>query len=73
VLYLPFWVSVLLGLFGIIKFPWFFEGVLAFLLSDLLYGAHELRFSGIIYISFLISFLILICWELLKKQLKFYD
>lgn len=71
-LFLPFWVSIILALAGLIYFPIFWEAVLLFLLSDLLYGVREAKFSGFVFISFFLALLFLILIELLKKKLKFY-
>ncbi|KKR79441.1 MAG: hypothetical protein UU24_C0008G0004 [Candidatus Nomurabacteria bacterium GW2011_GWA2_40_9] len=70
VLFLPFWISVILGVLGIIYFSYFFEVVALFLLSDLLYGVGEMRYFQITFISSIISFLILIVIKFLKKKLK---
>jgi len=72
-LYAPFWVYAPLILLGMVYFVWFWEGVALFLLSDLLYGIPEVRFLGIVFISFIISTLLLIGLEFLKKRLKFYN
>lgn len=72
VLFMPFWMSVVLALTGMVYFPVFWEAALLFLLSDLLYGVKIVKFSGMIFISFLVSIIVLIVIELLKKKLKFY-
>jgi hypothetical protein len=69
---MPFWVSVILALGAMIYFPMFFEAVFLFLLSDLLYGVAGERFWGMIFVSFIVSIIVLISLELLKKKLKFY-
>jgi hypothetical protein len=73
IVYLPLWVSILWYLYAMVKYSWFGEGVLAFFLSDLLFGAHEPRFWDITYVSLIVSACVLVGWELLKKQLKFYS
>lgn len=73
ILFLPFWVSVILALAGIIYFSFYWEGVILFLLSDLLYGTQEGLFLNIISTSFVVSFLVLVITELVKKKLKFYN
>jgi hypothetical protein len=57
---------------GMIYFAVFWEAVVLFLLSDLLYGVKEAKFSGAIFISFIIALMVLIIVEILKKKLKFY-
>ncbi|MCX6751726.1 MAG: hypothetical protein NT161_03125 [Candidatus Nomurabacteria bacterium] len=67
---MPFWVSVILALAGMIYFSFFWEGVALFFLSDLLYGTSEARFFNIFFISTIISFIVLIIIELSKKKLR---
>ena len=70
VLFMPFWVSVILALVGMVYFPFFIEAIFLFLLSDLLFGTKEVRLFNMVYVAFsgaLISFIIL---ELLKKELR---
>lgn len=72
ILFMPFWVSILLALAGMIYFSFFWEAVILFLLSDLLYGTREAKFSGVVFVSFIVSLLVLVIMEILKKKLKFY-
>lgn len=73
VLFMPFWVSVLVGLAGIILFPFYIEALILFLLSDLLYGVEQDRFHGILFLSSIIILCSILLLEGLKKKLKFYD
>ncbi len=73
ILFMPFWLSVILALLGIVYFSFFWEAVALLFLSDLLYGAGEARYFYIVFISLIISVLVLIALEFLKKKLKFYD
>ena len=70
ILFLPFWISIILGLAGMIYFSFFWESVVLFFISDLLYGTKEARFLNIFFISLIISFLTLIVIELLKKKMR---
>ncbi|MEK7572358.1 MAG: hypothetical protein AAB493_00680 [Patescibacteria group bacterium] len=72
ILFLPFWVSVILALLGMLYFSLFYEAVVLFLLSDLLYGAPEARLFNIFFFSFILSIIFLLVIEFLKKKLKFY-
>ena len=72
VIFLPFWVSVILALGGMIYFPKYFEAPALFFLSDVLYGAPVARFSNMVFVSFFISLVILLIIEVLKKKLKYY-
>jgi len=71
VLFMPFWVSVILALIGMVYFSFFWESVALFFLSDLLYGAEEARFFGLVFVSLVSSFVVLISIEFLKKKLRF--
>jgi len=72
VLFMPLWVSVVLGLGFIFYFPIFWEAVIIFFLVDLLYGVQEVKFFGITYVSLVISVIVVISLELIKKKLRFY-
>lgn len=69
---MPFWVSVVVALAGMIYFNIFWEAVILFFLSDLLYGTREAKFSSAIFISFITVMVILIIIEIVKKKVKFY-
>lgn len=71
VLFMPFWVTVILALAGIIYFNIFLEALAFILLSDLLYGVKEN--SGAVFISFAGAILLLVLIEILKKKVKFYS
>jgi len=73
ILFMPFWISVILAFAGIIYFSFFWEAVILFLLSDLLYGAREAKFYGAIFVSFIIAIMVLGIIEITKKKLKFYN
>lgn len=72
VLFAPLWVSFLLLVFGMFYFYMYFEGIALFLLSDLLFGVENRGYFGIIFSSTIISVIVLVTTELLKKKLKFY-
>jgi hypothetical protein len=69
-LFLPFWVSVIVGLIGMSFFSFFWESIVLFLLSDLLYGIREARFLNIFFITLITSFLALVIIEFLKKKIR---
>ena len=64
---------MILAFAGIIYFSFFWEAVILFLLSDLLYGAREAKFYGAIFVSFIIAIMVLGIIEITKKKLKFYN
>jgi len=68
---MPFWFSFILFLIGIIYFSFFLESVVLFFLSDLLYGVPEIKFLNIPFIATILSFIILIIVEFLKKKIRF--
>jgi hypothetical protein len=69
---MPFWVSVILALALMIYFNVFWEAVILFLLSDLLFGVREAKFNNMVFVSFILSTFVLIIIEIVKKKLKFY-
>jgi len=50
ILFMPFYVSVILALIGMVYFSKFFEAPILFLLSDLLFGVREAKFYNIILV-----------------------
>lgn len=72
ILFLPFWLSLVLAFGGMMYFKVFLEAPALFLLSDLLFGAPESRFSNFIFLSLSISVALILFAEFLKKKLKFY-
>ena len=72
ILFLPFWLSVILALFGMAYFSFFVEGVALLFLSDLLHATKEARLHSMIFVSLIISVIFLIGSEMLKKKLKFH-
>lgn len=70
ILYMPFWLSVILALIAMAYFSFFWESVALFFLSDSLYGISEIRFFNVFLLSTIISILVLIIIELIKKKLR---
>ena len=68
---MPFWLSVILGLAGMVYFSFFIEAVFLFLLSDLLYGTLEPRLFNIVFVSFITALICFTILELFKKKLRF--
>ncbi|MEK7113498.1 MAG: hypothetical protein AAB873_01585 [Patescibacteria group bacterium] len=68
-LFMPFWVSILLALAGMVYFAFYWEAVALFFISDLLYGVREERFFNFLIISTIVSFFTLLIIEYLKKKL----
>ncbi len=73
VLFMPFWVSVILALAGMIYFRFFIEAIFLFLLSDLLYGTPESKLHNMIFVSFVTALICLIIIELSKKKLRLHN
>lgn len=72
IFFMPFWVSIVLALVGMVYFSVFFEAVILFFLSDLLFGVKEAKFFDMVFVSFFICLVLLIVIEIFKKKLKFY-
>jgi len=70
ILYMPFYLSIILALIGIIYFSFYWESVFLFFISDLIFGIKEEKLLNIYFISFLISFIVLISIELLKRKIR---
>ena len=68
VLFLPFWVSFLLAIVGMVFFPYYLEAVLILFISDLLYGAPETRFLNATFVALIFGAFLLILIEFLKKR-----
>ncbi len=73
ILFMPFWVSVILGIVGMIYFPFFLEAVFLFLLADVLYGIPEPKFFNIALVSFGLALICFILLEFLKKKLRLHS
>jgi uncharacterized membrane-anchored protein YitT (DUF2179 family) len=69
---LPFWVSSLLAIAGMFYFNLFIEAVIIFLMSDFIYGVSEQKFHDNMFVSFLVSMILLTIIEIVKRKLKFY-
>jgi len=72
VFFLPFWISAILALAGMIYFSYFIEAVVLFLISDLLYGTSEAKFFGATFVAFIAAAICIVLIELFKKRLKFH-
>ena len=72
VLFLPWWVYTPLTILSMLVFPLFWEAVLFFLLSDLLYGAPKSGFGNVVYISFFLALVFITLIEIFKRKLRFY-
>lgn len=68
----PFWLQVFLALVFLFYFKNYYEFVLLFLLSDLLYAVPSDRFWGIRLFSFFLSIVVFAGVALLKTKLSFY-
>ncbi len=70
ILFMPFWISIILALAGIAYFSFFWEAIVLFFLSELLYGVNEIRLSNIFFVSLIIPCATLLIIEFLKKKLR---
>ena len=72
ILFLPFWLSFIIAAGAMFFFSFFAEAVLLFLLSDLLFGIPEERYAGIVFLSFILSLILLIVIESAKRKMRIY-
>jgi hypothetical protein len=72
VLFLPFYISIVLGIVGMFYFSFYIESVIFFGISDLLHGAPVAKFHNFEFILFTSSALGLLVVEFSKTKLKFY-
>jgi len=70
VLFMPIWLSAVLGLGAVIYFHDFYEALVLFLLSDLLYGAKGAGPFGAYFATFIISVILFILIQVLKRKLN---
>ena len=73
VLFMPFWVTAILAIAGMVYFRYFTEAVFLLLLSDLLYGIAEEKFWGITFISFILGIVVMLLIEFVKRKTRFYN
>jgi hypothetical protein len=70
IFYMPFWLSVVLALASMIYFSFFWESVTLFFISDLIYGVGGDKFLNVFFISFIISIIVLLIIEMIKKKIR---
>ena len=70
VLFMPFWLTAILALFGMAYWNVYAEGVALLLLSDLIFGAEVERFQYFTFVSTSLSLACLIFIEFLKKKMR---
>lgn len=70
ILFLPFYISIILTALMMLYFSIFWESVTLFLLSDLLFGVKTEKFFGINFASFIVSVIVLLVLEVIKKKLR---
>lgn len=68
---MPFWLSLLITFFAIVYFPFYFESVFLFLISDFIFGIKSDRFFNIMFISGVVAFLSVVIIEFSKKKIRF--
>ena len=73
VLFLPFIVSLVLGMVLALRFRYFVELPIVFLLADTIYAVPEARFLGVTLISFFLGAGIVGIIELLRTRIRFFN
>lgn len=68
-LWLPFWLTVALGVLFLYVFDSFYELFAAFLLVDLVYGTAEERFFGFSLVALALAFALSVGMYFLKRAL----
>jgi hypothetical protein len=72
VLFLPYWLQGISFVGAAFYFSIYWEGLVVFLISDLIFAQITPKLFGILYASLIISIILLISIELLKKKLRYY-
>ncbi len=73
IFYFPWWVGMFLAVVGILFFSNFFEIFLVGYLLDLLYGTNVKEFYGIWFVFTLLSVVVYVIIEHIKKNIRFYE
>jgi len=68
----PFWLQGILALVLLFYFRNYYEFIVIFLVSDLVYSVSESRFFGIKIFSFFVSIFVFIGVQFLKTKLSYY-
>ncbi len=71
ILFFPYWISIILGLFFMSYFSFFVEAIFLFLLSDLLFGLVEPKLFKMTGVAFIFSIIFFVIIEIIKKKLRF--
>lgn len=67
----PFWLLFLMFFIGLLLFSNYWEGLLALLLSDLLFAVPLVHFEEFRFVSFAFGLVLLSVVEILKKKTRF--
>ncbi|MFA6258704.1 MAG: hypothetical protein WCX79_03315 [Candidatus Paceibacterota bacterium] len=70
ILFSPFYVSVIIGILGIIYFKFYFEAIILFFLSDMIFGTAREGLFSIVFISSVLSLVFLILTEIVKTKIR---
>lgn len=71
IFFLPFWVSVLIGIASMIFFRKYYEVLIFFFIFDLLYAVKIDIFSDFVFVTFIAGVLLFIIIEFIKDKLRF--
>ncbi len=67
----PYWVTFFVAAVGYVLFDWYIEGVLAVVLTDILFGVPLMRFHQILLVGTLINIILFILIELGKRFTRY--
>lgn len=71
VLFMPYYITLPLILFGMIYFTYYWEGLLILLSMDLLYGIRNETFLGIYLFMFFSGLVAMLIIEIIRKKIRY--
>lgn len=70
ILFFPFYIPIIIGILGIIYFKFYFEAIILFFLSDMIFGTAREGLFNIVFISSLLSLVFMISTEIVKTRIR---
>ncbi len=69
--FFPYWATLIFALVGYVLFDWYIEGVLAVLVTDIVFGSPLLRFHGFLMVGTMVSIALFIFAEVGKQFTRY--
>lgn len=66
---LPWWATLLLSVYGALRFPLFFEALIAGVSIDVMYGTHEL--FGVSGAATMFALIIILCSLFIRRHIRY--